>query len=216
MLSEPKGSLETQRSAWKERHDSEIEHAKFNSGKTFEDLKRAEAWFDAVAWAESFPIERPKYPSDTYFLEQENRRLRDLISDKYAQARRDAEKATTLRKLIESYDRQVTRWQSLGNKPEQARYEDMIRETTAELRTLEQAEARFISMQKYDPNSKTQFAGNVKKLWKENQELEQLQKGVEKRLRVNCMVCKAVEAAYIWDKKYLVCSQRCANHISSS
>lgn len=204
-------SLETQRNAWKERADAEKEHAKYNTGKTYEDLKRAEAWFDTVAWAESFPVNRPTYPSETYFLEQENVRLRNAIAGKIAEAERDAQKAKSLRILIESYDRNVTRMQALGFKAKEQEYVEMIREAMAELKTLEQAEQRYMALQKYDPTSTTQFAGNAKKLWKENQELQRLQKGVQKRLKVNCVVCKSSIAQYIWDRKYPVCSVNCAN-----
>ncbi len=204
-------SLETQRSAWKERFDAQNEHAKYNSGKTFEDLKRTEAWFDTVAWTESFPVARPSYPSDTYFLEQENVRLRAAISGKFAEAERDAQKAASLRILIESYDRNVSRMQTLGFKAKEQEYVEMIREAMAELKTLEQAEQRYMALKKYDPKSTTLYRGNVKKLWKENQELERLQKGIQKRLKINCVVCKSIEAQYIWDRKYPVCSQNCAN-----
>lgn len=190
--------LKTLREAWKERHDARKAFAKKpNSGKAYEALKRAEAWFEIVAYAKHFPVHRPVYSTETTFLEAENQKLRAEFGGELE--RRLNEKGQQLQGIKDELW-QLSRMFNLKVQLSQFDEANKLKEQILELQTKET-----------DLNSNLHELGPVlvnhpEKLMNENQMLS----GLGKRQRLACIVCTINDAKYWRGKtKEPVCDTCC-------
>jgi hypothetical protein len=188
--------LEIQRAAWKERHDAKAAYAKRPSGEHYEALKRAEEWFEIVAYAKRLPIERPVYASSTHFLETENQALRQELLQ--VSRRKDS-----LSSLTQEYIFAV----------KMKRSDQELQVILDKINALKD----LPDLEQYELAQPSKVIGKANLLLKENQLFKSLIPKMDKRRKVgDCVVCLENPAQYYYNRHYLVCSGACAHQISSS